>query len=54
MSGAGPLAGHRLPGDHPERRVAADEVHARPYVALETPERASHLAVLVELSLIHI
>jgi uncharacterized membrane-anchored protein len=48
VSGAGPLAAHRPPGDHPERRIAADEIHARPYVALETPERASHLAVMVE------
>ncbi len=38
----------RLPPDYPERRVLADEVHARPYAELETPERASYLAVLVE------
>jgi uncharacterized membrane-anchored protein len=37
-----------LPADYPERYALADEVHARPYEALETPERASHLAVLVE------
>lgn len=38
----------QLPADYPERYALADEVHARPYEALETPERASHLAVLVE------
>lgn len=37
-----------LPRDYPERFVLADEVHARPYEALETPELASYLAVLVE------
>lgn len=37
-----------LPRDYPERFVLADEVHARPYEALDTPELASHLAVLVE------
>ncbi len=42
-----PVAPGRLPGDHPERRTLADEVHARPYEALETPERASYLAVVV-------
>jgi uncharacterized membrane-anchored protein len=38
----------RLPADHGERFVLADEVHARPSEALETPSRASYLAVLVE------
>jgi uncharacterized membrane-anchored protein len=38
----------RLPADYPDRRVLADEVHARPYEALETPERATYLAALVE------
>ncbi len=37
-----------LPQDHPERRALADEVHARPSVGLETPERASYFAVLVD------
>ncbi len=37
-----------LPPDHPERRVLADEVHARPPVAVETPSRASHIALVVE------
>lgn len=37
-----------LPRDYPERFVLADEVHARPYEALDTPELASYLAVLVE------
>jgi uncharacterized membrane-anchored protein len=48
VSGTGAAAGPRFPADHPERRLVADEVHARPYDALTTPERASHLAVLVE------
>jgi uncharacterized membrane-anchored protein len=38
----------RLPPGYPDRFVLADEVHARPYEALETPECASYLAVLVE------
>jgi uncharacterized membrane-anchored protein len=38
----------RLPADYAERYLLADEVHARPYEALETPQRASHLAVLVD------
>jgi uncharacterized membrane-anchored protein len=37
-----------LPPDHPERAVLAAEVHARPYEALCTPERASSIAVLVD------
>jgi uncharacterized membrane-anchored protein len=37
-----------LPPDHPERRVAADEVHARPQEALEAPLRASYIAITVE------
>jgi uncharacterized membrane-anchored protein len=37
-----------LPPDHPQRRALADEVHARPSEALQTPSRASYLAVLVE------
>jgi uncharacterized membrane-anchored protein len=37
-----------LPADHPERAVLADEVHARPYEALETPVRATYLAVLLD------
>jgi uncharacterized membrane-anchored protein len=35
-----------LPPDHPQRYVLANEIHARPYDALETPERVSFLAVL--------
>jgi uncharacterized membrane-anchored protein len=38
----------RLPSDHPERIALAAEVHARPAEALATPERATHVAVLVE------
>jgi len=32
--------------DHPQRRLLAAEVHARPFMRLEPPERASHLALL--------
>lgn len=39
-----------LPPDHPQRRSLADEVHARPPEPLQTPARASHLAVLVDAS----
>jgi uncharacterized membrane-anchored protein len=35
-----------LPPDHPERRLLADEVHARPPEPVETPSRASYVAVL--------
>jgi uncharacterized membrane-anchored protein len=35
----------RLPPDHPERVAVANEVHARPYEALETPQRAEYLAL---------
>ncbi len=37
-----------LPPDHPERLALADEVHARPPEPLETPSRASYLAVVVD------
>jgi uncharacterized membrane-anchored protein len=37
-----------LPAAHPERFVLANEVHARPYEALDTPQRASYVVVLVE------
>jgi len=37
-----------LPPDHPERLSLADEVHARPPEPLETPSRATYVAVLVE------
>lgn len=36
-----------LPECHPERLTLADEVHARPPVALDGPTRASHLAVMI-------
>ncbi|MCW5613005.1 MAG: DUF3422 domain-containing protein [Rubrivivax sp.] len=36
-----------LPPDHPERAALAAEVHARPPEALDTPSRASYVAVLV-------
>ncbi|MES2989960.1 MAG: DUF3422 domain-containing protein [Pseudomonadota bacterium] len=37
-----------LPQDHPDRLSLADEVHARPPEPLETPSRATYVAVLVE------
>ena len=37
-----------LPPDHAERRLLADEVHARPPQALDTPGRATYVAVLVD------
>ncbi len=37
-----------LPPDHPERLVLADEVHARPPEPLDTPSRATYVAVLVD------
>ncbi len=37
-----------LPPDHPQRYGLADEVHARPPEALETPSRASYVAVLID------
>lgn len=36
-----------LPPDHPERLALADEVHARPPEPLETPSRATYVALLV-------
>ena len=36
-----------LPPDHPSRLVLADEVHARPAELLETPCRASYVAVVI-------
>ena len=38
----------KLPPDHPERRAAADEVHARPQEALNSPLRATFLAVVID------
>ena len=37
-----------LPADHPERLALADEVHARPPEPLQTPSRATYVAVLVD------
>jgi uncharacterized membrane-anchored protein len=37
----------RLPPDHAQRLALADEVHARPPEPLETPSRATYVAVLV-------
>jgi uncharacterized membrane-anchored protein len=36
-----------LPSNHPDRLALADEVHARPPEPLETPARATYLALLV-------
>ena len=38
----------QLPPDHPERILLADEVHARPPEALETPSRITYIAVLID------
>jgi uncharacterized membrane-anchored protein len=38
----------QLPADHADRFVLADEVHARPPEAIETPSRASYLAILID------
>jgi uncharacterized membrane-anchored protein len=38
----------RLPVDHPERLALAGEVHARPPEPIDTPARATHLALLVD------
>jgi len=37
-----------LPTSHPQRVELNDEVHARPYQALQAPQRASYLAMLAE------
>ncbi len=37
-----------LPPDHPQRRILADEVHARPPEVLETPLRATYIAILID------
>jgi uncharacterized membrane-anchored protein len=37
-----------LPPDHPERLLLAGEVHARPPESVETPARATYVALLVE------
>jgi uncharacterized membrane-anchored protein len=38
----------RLPPDHPERIALANEVHARPYESLHTPQRADYLALTLD------
>ncbi len=38
----------QLPPDHSDRFVLADEVHARPPLPLDTPSRASYVALLVD------
>lgn len=39
-----------LPPDHPDRQLLAGEVHARPPEPLQTPSRASYLAVMIDAS----
>ena len=39
--------GTNLPPDHPERIALANEVHARPPEALQTPQRATYVATIV-------
>ncbi|MEO7337157.1 MAG: DUF3422 domain-containing protein, partial [Caldimonas sp.] len=39
-----------LPPDHPSRQALAEEVHARPPEPLDTPSRATYVAVLIELA----
>lgn len=43
-----PLRTERLPPDHPERITLANEVHARPYEAVHTPQRAEYIAVTID------
>jgi uncharacterized membrane-anchored protein len=38
---------NQLPPDHPDRSILAEEVHARPPDALETPSRITYVAILV-------
>ena len=38
---------HQAPNDHPQRIELANEIHARPPEALETPERITYVAVTV-------
>ncbi len=39
---------NHLPSDHHQRFILANEVHARPPEALDTPERATYVAVIVD------
>lgn len=41
-------AGGREPGEHPSRREVLDEIHARPFIAMETPRRLIHFAYLTD------
>ena len=38
----------KLPPDHPQRRVLADEAHARPFETVPTPARVTYVAVLID------
>ena len=40
--------GTNLPPNHPERIALANEVHARPYEALHTPQRATYVAAVID------
>jgi uncharacterized membrane-anchored protein len=37
-----------LPPDHAQRKILADEVHARPPEAVETPSRVTYIAILID------
>ena len=50
MTEAGPITVNPLPPDHVHRRILADEVHARPPETIDTPARATYLAVLIDLA----
>ncbi|MEO8012417.1 MAG: DUF3422 family protein, partial [Dokdonella sp.] len=38
----------QLPAQHPQRLMLAAEVHARPSEALDTPSRATYVAMLID------
>ena len=48
MNDAAAIDPHPLPPDHVHRKLLADEVHARPPETLETPARATYIAVLID------
>ena len=38
----------KLPPDHPQRRLLAEEAHARPFETVPTPARVTYVAVLID------
>jgi len=48
MKNIDPMDDNPLPPDHVHRRILAEEVHARPPEAIETPARAIYIAVLID------